>query len=223
MERTTLGRELADEEPPSWDELEDLGHRIDQWRKYNQTWLDQNLGGEAAEDYKAASVHWDTYTGSNPAIRLNALRKEIGGELSSLQSIHDRLHMWSPQTRGAPADQQGGQASLDAPIFIVHGRDTLRAESVARVVERATGRRTVILSEQANLGRTLIEKFEDHADEVAYAIIVITPDDQGNLAGESPQPRGRQNVIFELGYFAAALGRGSRPILAYPVGREARG
>jgi predicted nucleotide-binding protein len=103
---------------------------------------------------------------------------------------------------------------LDAPIFVVHGTNTLRAESVARMVERATGRTTTILREQPNAGRTLIEKFEQHAQEVSYAVIVLTADDRGCHADQdTARPRARQNVIFEMGYFYGLIGRRNVSVL----------
>ena len=53
-----------------------------------------------------------------------------------------------------------------------------------------------------------IEKFEDHSD-VSFAVILLTPDDIGALKDEQEksQPRARQNVILELGYFIGKLGR----------------
>jgi predicted nucleotide-binding protein len=79
---------------------------------------------------------------------------------------------------------------------------------IARFVEKL-GPKVVILHEQANEGRTVIEKFEDHAD-VPFAIVLMTGDDRGGLNGDDiakQQRRARQNVIFELGYFLAKLGR----------------
>lgn len=67
----------------------------------------------------------------------------------------------------------------------------------------------IILHEQPNKGRTIIEKFTDYAD-VFYAVVLLTADDVGGLQGTSPAdltPRARQNVIFELGYFLGRLGR----------------
>jgi predicted nucleotide-binding protein len=43
--------------------------------------------------------------------------------------------------------------------------------------------------------------------EVGFAVVLLTPDDEGNKKGESPRPRARQNVILELGYFIGRLGR----------------
>ena len=38
-------------------------------------------------------------------------------------------------------------------------------------------------------------------------VLLLTPDDAGGLSGEDPRPRARQNVVFELGFFIALLGR----------------
>ena len=92
-------------------------------------------------------------------------------------------------------------------VFIVHGRDDGSREAVARFLERLK-LEPVILNEEASRGKTIIEKFEHHAD-VGFAVVLLTPDDEGALRGEdgSPGLRARQNVIFELGFFIARLGR----------------
>jgi predicted nucleotide-binding protein len=92
-------------------------------------------------------------------------------------------------------------------VFVVHGRDNTLKESVARFLERL-GFDAVILHEQANQGRTIIEKFVDEAADAAYAVILLTPDDKGGLANSTKLlPRARQNVILELGYFVGLIGR----------------
>lgn len=92
-------------------------------------------------------------------------------------------------------------------VFIVHGRDNELKETTARFLEKL-GLNPIILHEQVNNGKTIIEKFEDYAD-VGFAIILMTPDDMGYLSGEqdSIKLRARQNVIFEHGYFIGKLGR----------------
>ncbi len=91
-------------------------------------------------------------------------------------------------------------------VFIVHGRNERLQEKVARFVEKL-GLEAVILHEQPNKGRTIIEKFIGHAD-VAYAVVLLTADDMGSLNGSTDlKPRARQNVIFELGYFFGRVGR----------------
>ena len=105
-------------------------------------------------------------------------------------------------------------------IFIVHGHDGDTKLQVAEFVERITGERPVILHEQADSGRTVIEKFEEHASEAGFAIILLTADDAGK-AKNAPQLnlRARQNVVLEFGYFMAKLGR-SRVVALYEAGVE---
>jgi predicted nucleotide-binding protein len=91
-------------------------------------------------------------------------------------------------------------------IFIVHGRDSPAKTEVARLVERA-GLKAVILHEHPNQGRTIIEKFEDHGAAAGFAVVVLTPDDVGGLDKDNLRPRARQNVIGEMFWFAAKLGR----------------
>jgi len=67
----------------------------------------------------------------------------------------------------------------------------------------------IILHEQVNEGRTIIEKFEYYSD-VNFAVVLLSPDDIGCLKSDFPdgsKPRARQNVIFELGFFIGKLGR----------------
>jgi hypothetical protein len=93
-------------------------------------------------------------------------------------------------------------------IFLVHGRDDAAKETVARFIERL-GFDVVILHEQPNSGKTIIEKLERNVEDVGFALVLLTPDDIGASHGEAdkPQPRARQNVIFELGLFVGILGR----------------
>jgi predicted nucleotide-binding protein len=92
-------------------------------------------------------------------------------------------------------------------VFVVHGHDQATREAVARFLERLE-LEPVILHEQANEGMTIIEKLERHSD-VRFAVVLLTPDDEGrSLADDSAlRPRARQNVLLELGYFTGKLGR----------------
>lgn len=95
---------------------------------------------------------------------------------------------------------------LSRRVFIVHGHDDAARESVARFLEKI-GFEAVILHEQASRNRTVIEKIEDNSD-VGFAVVLLTPDDVGRGMGEADlQPRARQNVLLELGYFIGHLGR----------------
>jgi predicted nucleotide-binding protein len=108
-----------------------------------------------------------------------------------------------PSSPSAPAQPRFADNDV---IFIVHGRDSPAKIEVARLIERA-GLKAIILHEQPNQGRTIIEKFEAHGSGAGFAVIVVTPDDVGGLDGDHLQPRARQNVIGEMFWFAGRLGR----------------
>lgn len=93
-------------------------------------------------------------------------------------------------------------------VFVVHGRDNEAKESTARFLEKL-GLQPIILHEQPSAGRTIIEKFETYSGDVAFAVVLLTPDDVGATADNpsSLRKRARQNVIMELGYFMGRLGR----------------
>lgn len=121
--------------------------------------------------------------------------------------------------------EQGTSATLEKPvighrIFLVHGHDEAILHETARFLEKLD-QEVIILREQPNKGRTIIEKFEDYAD-VGFAVVLLTADDRGGaseLPIEEQKSRARQNVIFELGYFIGRLGR-NRVCALYASGVE---
>ena len=100
-------------------------------------------------------------------------------------------------------------------VFIIHGHDHALKQEVARIIEKQ-GIEAVILSEQANGGKTIIEKIEENSD-VGAAICLFTGDDYGRAKdATSENLRARQNVVFEAGYFMGKLGRGNVILIASP-------
>ncbi len=100
-------------------------------------------------------------------------------------------------------------------VFVVHGHDEALKQEVARIVEKQ-GLEAIILSEQANQGKTIIEKIEENAD-VGAAICLFTGDDCGKVKdANSENLRARQNVVFEAGYFMGKLGRKNIILIASP-------
>ncbi|AVB23615.1 nucleotide-binding protein (plasmid) [Pseudomonas avellanae] len=95
--------------------------------------------------------------------------------------------------------------ALSRKVFVVHGHDEGARETVARFLMQL-GFEPIILHEQANQGRTVMEKVEAHG-EVGFAVVLLTPDDEGCAKGGTLEPRARQNVLLELGYFLGRLGR----------------
>ncbi|MFZ0959663.1 MAG: TIR domain-containing protein [Terriglobia bacterium] len=96
--------------------------------------------------------------------------------------------------------------------FIVHGHDEKTKLEVKNYLQNTLGLpEPIILHEQPNLGRTLMEKFEDLAGASELAFVLLTPDDHFAGADDKGEEkrRARQNVILELGFFLGTLGRRS--------------
>ena len=92
-------------------------------------------------------------------------------------------------------------------VFIVHGHNVSVKLTVARILEKL-GLEAVILHEQPNGGKTIIEKLENNTNEIGFAVILLTADDEGKALGETNlNKRARQNVVFEMGLFMGILGR----------------
>jgi predicted nucleotide-binding protein len=90
-------------------------------------------------------------------------------------------------------------------VFLVHGRDNDAKNEVARFLSKI-GLEEIILHERPNSGRHLLTKFQEESEGASFAVVLITPDDEGGLSGEPPRKRARQNVVFELGFFIGKLG-----------------
>jgi len=104
-------------------------------------------------------------------------------------------------------------------VFVVHGHDDGTKETVARYLS-ALDLNPIILHEQPNQGKTIIEKFEANSD-VAFAVVLLTPDDVGYSKSDPSKasPRARQNVVLEMGFFMGTLGR-SHVCVLYKEGVE---
>jgi predicted nucleotide-binding protein len=133
---------------------------------------------------------------------------EVVSELAEVALPEPVLSQPSQEPASASLPSVSANKKLGEPIFVVHGHARGILHETVRVLERGTGREIIVLHEQANAGRTILEKFENYAADTSFAVVLLTADDQGGLrAGADMNLRGRQNVIFELGFFFGKLGR----------------
>ena len=133
------------------------------------------------------------------------LRKYVIQIVSFLKSYTRRFDVREDNKNSSIADL--------TKVFIVHGHNGELKEAVARIIEKQS-LEAIILSEQTNRGKTIIEKFEANSN-VGAAICLFTADDKGRSASDtSEQGRARQNVVFETGYFIGKLGRENIIIIA---------
>ena len=161
-------------------------------------------------DFKDIRYSFSTITIPTPDSEFQkAYERGLDSAASVLESMIEEIEeYWEEDEKSSNPSRTGVKTPRDKnKVFVVHGRDESVRETVARFLENLD-LEPAILHEQPSKGRTIIEKFEDHSD-VGFAVVLLTPDDVGTI-GDSPddlKPRARQNVVFELGYFAGALGR----------------
>ena len=100
-------------------------------------------------------------------------------------------------------------------MFIVHGHDKTKRFELKDFLTQL-GLQALVLDEQDDLGMTIIEKFEHYATTCSFAFVLMTPDDLTAGTKETgSRQRARQNVIMELGWFMAYLGRDRVIILGH--------
>lgn len=126
--------------------------------------------------------------------------------MAQLKVVIDDDEFWETLNNNTSDGKEKEEMSTSSKVFIVHGHDEAAKQSVARFLEKC-GFEAVILNEQADGGRTIIEKIQHYTD-VAFAIVLYTPCDIGRAKEEKRgKSRARQNVVFEHGYLIGRLGR----------------
>lgn len=156
------------------------------------------LIGAFGESHRYVSTFERTWTNKDSGFNYKReFTSEVNEGLSVLESISESLDLGLGNEQSDEIVQQSNK------VFIVHGHAEAVNQEVARTIEKL-GLEAIILREQPNSGKTIIEKFEEYAKDVNFAVILLTADDK--IEG-TESFRARQNVVFEMGYFMGALGR----------------
>jgi predicted nucleotide-binding protein len=114
----------------------------------------------------------------DPGRDVRDFRSGVEKAVAKLRSIHRQLELIPEAPEIVPeANVRRTAGAADGSVFVVHGHDGEAKQTLARFLEKL-GLSTVILHEQADRGRTIIEKFEHHA-AVGFAVVLLTPDDLG--------------------------------------------
>lgn len=201
------GKRLSRRSLRSQAEVSQAAKDFDKWAHYTIEMLRRFFDKQSvankfqSESYEniSADMHWRELG--------NCLITGAGAGVFYLENLKDSLHLY--EAPSFKQDQVTQDSSNTRPeVFVVHGHDHATKEMVARYLETKLGLKVIILHEQANLNRTIIEKLEKHS-EVQFAVVILTPDDMGCPKDKAQlvRPRARQNVIFELGFFIGRLGR----------------
>ena len=196
-------------------ELKNLRHRspdFKKWQRDTRVAISNAFGDESYNVLDFTNIRFSPIVRpiDDSEYRATYLR-DLQSAASLLESMIKEIEeYWEDESQTAPpihSETRENEQINTNEVFIIHGRDNEAKQTVARFLEKID-LKPVILHEQPDKGRTIIEKFEKHA-QVRFAITLLTPDDVGALEGERSnlKPRARQNVIFEFGYFIGKLGR----------------
>lgn len=197
--------------------------RFKEWEFRADRFLAKHYGQESEERIRFSQVDFGEYHGQNDI--LGGIRYKSGlQEAKAIFKVYlDELEQEDFDRAAERIKAVGGEVvkinnwveKKYDKVFIVHGHDNALKQEVARIVEKQ-GLEAIILSEQANQGKTIIEKIEENSD-VGAAICLFTGDDYGRAKdATSENLRARQNVVFEAGYFMGKLGRGNVILIASP-------
>lgn len=99
-------------------------------------------------------------------------------------------------------------------IFVVYGHDST-ARTQLEAMLRRWDLEPILLDQLTSQGDTLIEKLERSMEQVSFAVVLATPDDEGHPKDrlDEKRYRARQNVVLELGMMLRGLGRKKVAIL----------
>jgi predicted nucleotide-binding protein len=152
-------------------------------------------------------------------------RKDVRDKIRRLVSIRERLSLIEEAASVQHAHEPGAakprpKTGAADTIFIVHCHNDAAKFAVHGFLRDITSLEPVILHNEPNRGQTIIEKFESVGASAGFAVVILTADDVGRAKDATDDnPRGRQNVVFEFGFFVGSLGR-HRVVVLYEKGVE---
>jgi predicted nucleotide-binding protein len=219
-ERIQLGQKLRDLEIRTDDQLSAARNEYYTWDEYNAELLRRRFTtSEVADRYRggAFAIADPPPAPDDLSEWVRRYRGDVGRSIRQLESIKERIALFEESPQARPAHEPPGTDETAAikSIFIVHGHDKALKLAVHGFLRQITDVEPVILHDQPNRGRTILEKFEAFGASAGYAIVLLTADDVGGTVADSPelQGRARQNVVWEFGFFAGALGRSHVAVL----------
>jgi predicted nucleotide-binding protein len=207
------------QDSPRIKKLNQLIGRLQQLRKLHwrdsatSVWIDEVLRFFKREFGENSDYYKDFYRATHGGVVVSSRTTEAEFQQrhsERLEKYEKHLSSFLAELQEEENQQELATAKMSyhpKKVFIVHGHDSEAKLELEKML-LGLGLEPVILSDRPNMGRTIIEKFENNTTDVGYAFVLLTPDDVGGKSSSDVQPRARQNVILELGYFMGKLGRG---------------
>ena len=170
------------------------------WKNQTERLIVKHCGAESIEHTQFKKIRFAPAMYSNVVVYDDSAKKFKNGLITAKGLLESFFEEWEE-------DEIMDKNIDNKKIFIVHGHDEGLKYRIARMLD-VIGLEPIILHEQASTSKTIIEKIEKYGSEASAAIVLITPDDVGNVKTEDEMKlRARQNVIFEAGFFMGLLGR----------------
>jgi predicted nucleotide-binding protein len=191
-------------------ELEEREREFSLWDDYNLEFLKGSFNNPLNEyhhSYENTSFMSgidDVIRGANPSdprYRAKHFPSRLNSKIIELESLLKKADLLHSDVENVVIKSQTNFFMNDT-VMIIHGHDDDMKRNVQLFINRA-GITDIVLHEQLDRGRTIIEKLEEEGSKATYAIALLSPDDvlpDGTM-------RARQNVILEIGYFLGKLGR----------------
>lgn len=213
--RMQMGNDLLKRKISSIEELDELILDFSSWDDINKELIKyafQKPDNEYFKKYERLYIYSDIVDALNrgidtndPSYKLDSVTKKIRNNIRFLNQLDQKLFILPSINGISPYSTLSGEYTNKG--FIVHGHNNSLKFEVARFIEKQLKKEAIILHEQVNKGKTVIEKFENYST-VDFAIALWTNDDLGKAkSSKTLQPRARQNVIFETGFFIGKIGR----------------
>lgn len=211
--RIEIGEEIFNRTISSNQEFDALDNHYSLWNDYNQEMLKQAFNNPENEHWLSYANAGYTFMGdqmgtSNDPVQTR--KNLVEHKLKNLKSLVEKSELLKSTVPDSKEPTKAKAQSLSlTEVFIVHGHDELAKTKTARFVEKL-GLKPIILHEQINSGKTIIEKIEEFSN-VGFGIVLYTPCDIGSKNGDAKdfRDRARQNVVFEHGYLIGKIGRGN--------------
>lgn len=196
--------------------------RVDAWRAYCLSWLEQNLGGHAADEYKTESTYHYSDTGTWTAHNWFAtLKVDIESEITVLNSITERLPQWvrleanitfspptppqSAETRIAEEDLKATVAAADRKaVMVIYGHDIEARRALfawLRTIRLEPKEWSQFVGFTGSATPVTGQVLEEALRHVQAVVALFTPDERVRPVGRSGPWRlqARPNVLIEAG------------------------
>jgi len=162
-----------------------------EWRTTTETVLRHTVGETttALVEFRDNTYSLSAYSigpGGTPQSSFDeARRRGIKRGIGYLRSAITEVEMQEDDAPETPFEVAVSEPNEKTDVFIVHGRNSERKETVARFVRNLIGIEPIILHEQVSGGSTVLEKLERYAATAGLRLFWR----QATISGAQPQKR----------------------------------